>query len=597
MTLSSHMTEGPALLAQLRAVVGPAHVLTSDSATRRFCRGHRTGEGKVLAVVRPGTLLEQWRVLQAVVQSGRIVIMQAANTGLTGGSTPDGNHYDRDIVLINTLRIPGIQLIRGGKQVVCLPGATLDRLEQALAPLGREPHSVIGSSCIGASVLGGVCNNSGGALMRRGPAYTELALYARVNDDGSLSLVNHLGIELGATPEDILTRLQAGQYGPDDIRDDAGAASDPRYAQHVRQIDEPTPARFNADPSRLFEASGSAGRVCLFAVRLDTFEREPSTVFYIGSNQPDDLTAVRRQLLAELPRLPIAGEYIHRDAFDIGARYGKDVFLLIEKLGTARVPQAFAIKSRVDGIFERLGLHGLADRLIQAAMALWPQHLPRRMRDYRDRYEHHLLLRVSNDTADATRAFLQRHFDGRGDAAYFECSTDEGRKAFLHRFAIAGAAIRYRDTHRSSVEDIVPLDIALRRNDRDWVETLPADMERDIVHKLYYGHFFCHVFHQDYIVRKGVDPIAMEKRMWTLLDARQAEYPAEHNVGHLYVAKPALAAFYRDLDPTNTFNPGIGHTSKLLNWGACCGQQGMPAAYGVQDSGIPADGNDGADAR
>ncbi len=26
------------------------------------------------------------------------------------------------------------------------------------------------------------------------PAYTELALYARVNDDGTLELVNHLGI-------------------------------------------------------------------------------------------------------------------------------------------------------------------------------------------------------------------------------------------------------------------------------------------------------------------------------------------------------------------------------------------------------------------
>lgn len=502
-----------ALLTQLRAVVGSAHVLTGDSATRRFRRGHRTGEGRVLAVVRPGTLLEQWRVLQAVVQSGRIVIMQAANTGLTGGSTPDGDQYDREIVLISTLRIPDIQVIRDGQQVVCLPGATLDRLEQTLAPLGREPHSVIGSSCIGASVLGGVCNNSGGALLRRGPAYTELALYARVAEDGSLGLVNHLGIDLGETPEEILTRLQAGDYGPRDIRDDTGAASDPHYAQHVRQIDEPTPARFNADPSRLYEASGSAGRVCLFAVRLDTFAREASTVFYLGSNQPDDLTAVRRQLLAELPRLPIAGEYIHRDAFDIGARYGKDVFLLIDKLGTARVPQAFAIKSRLDGIAERLGLPGLVDRAIQAAMALLPNHLPRRMRQYRDRYEHHLLLRVSDDTAPATRAFLSRLFEGRDDAAFFECDADEGRKAFLHRFAIAGAAIRYRDTHRSSVEDIVPLDIALRRNDREWVETLPADMERDIVHKLYYGHFFCHVFHQDYIVRKGVDPLAMEKRI------------------------------------------------------------------------------------
>jgi D-lactate dehydrogenase len=47
---------------------------------------------------------------------------------------------------------------------------------------------------------------------------------------------------------------------------------------------------------------------------------------------------------------------------------------------------------------------------------------------------------------------------------------------------------------------------------------------------------------------------------------RCAEYPAEHNVGHLYQAKPQLAAFYRQLDPTNTFNPGIGKTSKQKGW-------------------------------
>ncbi|MCH4272953.1 D-lactate dehydrogenase [Kerstersia gyiorum] len=575
----STASDGPQLLSRLRQLVGADNVLTHASATRRFRKGHRTGEGKVLAVVRPGTLLEQWQAVQAIVASGRIVLMQAANTGLTGGSTPDGNDYDREIVLINTMRITGVQVIRGGEQVVCLPGATLDRLEQTLAPLGREPHSVIGSSCIGASVLGGVCNNSGGALVRRGPAYTELALYARVREDGELELVNHLGIRLGDTPEEILTRLQSGDYQPEDIANDAGAASDPRYAEHVRQVDEPTPARFNADPSRLHEASGSAGRICLFAVRLDTFPREPSTVFYIGSNNPDDLTEVRRHLLTELPSLPIAGEYIHRTAFDIGAKYGKDVFLLIDKFGTARVPKAFAIKSRIDDVCERLGLPGLTDHVLQAFTALLPNHLPRRMRDYRDRYEHHLLLRVSNDTADATRAFLQQHFGGSSSGAYFECDAKEGRKAFLHRFAIAGAAIRYRDTHRRSVQDIVALDIALRRNDRDWVEQLPQEMEGDIIHKLYYGHFFCHVFHQDYIVRKGVDPLAMEHSMWKLLDARQAEYPAEHNVGHLYVAKPALADFYRQLDPTNTFNPGIGHTSKLKHWGNCCEQRGLPAAY------------------
>ncbi|SFE08995.1 D-lactate dehydrogenase [Paracidovorax konjaci] len=571
-----------ALLAQLRAAVGAAHVLTGAQATRRFRRGHRTGEGPVLAVVRPGTLLEQWQVLEAAVAAGRIVILQAANTGLTGGSTPDGDRYDREIVLVNTLRITGVQVLGGGEQVVCLPGATLDRLEQVLAPLGREPHSVIGSSCIGASVLGGICNNSGGALVRRGPAYTELALYAQVREDGSLQLVNHLGIALGRTPQEILTRLQNGDYAAADVaHDPERAASDPRYADHVRAVDADTPARFNADPSRLFEASGSAGKLCLFAVRLDTFPKEASTVFYVGSNAPDDLTEVRRHLLTRLPRLPIAGEYIHRTAYDIGERYGKDTFLLIDRFGTSRVPAAFALKSRIDGFFERFGWRGVADRAIQAITDLLPSHLPPRMRQMRERYEHHLLVRVSDDTAQATREFLAKHFGGSATGGFFECDAEEGRKAFLHRFAIAGAAIRYRESHRAGVEDIVALDVALRRNDREWVERLPADVEADVVHKLYYGHFFCHVFHQDYIVRKGVDPLAMEHRMWALLDARRAEYPAEHNVGHLYVAKPALADFYRRLDPTNTFNPGIGHTPRLRGWEpACCdAPPAWPAGY------------------
>ncbi|WP_199265350.1 D-lactate dehydrogenase [Alcaligenes faecalis] len=565
-------TSAADLLQQLRSIVGNPHVLTDDRSTRRYRKGHRTGEGKVLAVVRPGTLLEQWRSLQAAVAADCIVIMQAANTGLTGGSTPDGDDYDRDIVLMNTMRLQGIQVINDGEQVVCLPGATLDRLEQTLAPLEREPHSVIGSSCIGASVLGGVCNNSGGALVRRGPAYTELTLYAQVLDDGTLQLVNHLGINLGDTPEEILSRLEQGKYSVADIvNDPERKASDPRYAEDVRDVDAQTPARFNADPSRLYEASGSAGKLCIFAVRLDTFPKEASTVFYIGTNDPDELTAVRRHLLTDLPRLPIAGEYIHRTAYDIGEQYGKDTFLLIDRFGTAKVPSAFAMKSRVDGFFERFGWRGVTDRVIQAIMNRLPSHLPSRMREWRDRFEHHLLLRVSNDTAQATREFLSQQFEGSQQGAYFECDAEEGRKAFLHRFAIAGAAIRYRESHPDSVEDIVALDIALRRNDKEWVEQLPDDMEKDIVHKLYYGHFLCHVFHQDYIVKKGVVPLDMEHRMWKLLDERRAEYPAEHNVGHLYIAKPALAGFYRELDPTNTFNPGIGHTSRRKWWSVCCG--------------------------
>ncbi|WP_303748341.1 D-lactate dehydrogenase [Stenotrophomonas pigmentata] len=563
------MSANEALLAQLRSAVGDAHVLTGDKATRRFRKGYRFGDGAVLAVVRPGTLLEMWRALQAAVQGGAAIILQAANTGLTGGSTPDGNDYGRPIVLISTLRLTGVQLLDEGRQVLCLPGATLDRLEQTLAPLGREPHSVIGSSCIGASVLGGVCNNSGGSLVRRGPAYTEMALYAQVDGEGRLQLVNHLGIALGDTPEEILQRLQAGDYQPADVRvDGERAGSDPRYAEQVRQVDAATPARFNADPSRHYEAAGSAGKLAVFAVRLDTFAKEAAEVFYIGSNSTESLTAIRRELLTGFERLPISGEYIHRVAYDIGERYGKDTFLLIDKLGTARVPAAFALKSRVDGWFERLGLRGVTDHAMQLLTWLLPSHLPKRMGEFRQRYEHHLLVKVSAQDAAATEQWLRGFFAGH-EGDYFHCTPDEGRKAFLHRFAVAGAAVRYREVHRAQVQDIVALDIALRRDDREWFEQLPAELDARLLHKLYYGHFLCHVFHQDYIARKGEDPMAIEHAMWKLLDERGAEYPAEHNVGHLYPAKPALAQFYQQLDPSNTFNPGIGQTSKQPGWKGC----------------------------
>ncbi|MCO8046452.1 D-lactate dehydrogenase [Acinetobacter bohemicus] len=548
-------------------VVGKKNVMTGEKDTRLYRQGRRYGAGNVLAVVIPGTLVEQWKVLKIAVDDGCIVIMQAANTGLTGGSTPFGDDYDRPVLLMSTRRLSGIQVINEGKQVICLPGATLDRLEKELAVFNREPHSVIGSSCIGASVLGGVCNNSGGALVRRGPAYTELALYARVNDQGSLELVNHLGVNLGHSPEEILSNLEQRKYQITDIENESQCyASDHRYIKDVAKVDENTPARFNADPSRLFEASGSAGKVCVFAVRLDTFERTSSQVFYVGSNRQEDLTEIRRFLLKDLPRIPIAGEYIHRVAYDIGAEYGKDTFMFIEKFGTAKVPAAFAMKDKIDAYLEKLKMRGLSDKFLQLLTKFLPSHLPKRMNAFRNLYEHHLILRIEDQDVAAVEAFLERYFDHHKTGDYFLCDEDEGRKAFLHRFAVAGAAIRYRDTHRSEVEDIVALDIALRRNDREWVETLPKEMDEQILHKLYYGHFLCHVFHQDYIVKKNVDPLAMEHAMWRLLDNRGAEYPAEHNVGHLYVAKPALKNHYKKLDPTNTFNVGIGQTSKLKYW-------------------------------
>ena len=556
------------LIEQLRQIVGHPHVLTDESATAPYREGYRFGAGQALAVVRPGTLLEQWQVLQACVAADAVIISQAANTGLTGGSTPAGNDYGRDVVIINTMRNDGIQLIQNNEQVVCLPGSTLNQLELLLKPLGREPHSVIGSSCIGASVIGGVCNNSGGALVRRGPAYTEMALYAQVDSDGLLTLVNHLDIDLGSTPEEILDNLQNARYQ----RKDIGAGKkghDHAYCDHVRQIDADTPARFNADPARHYEASGSAGKLAVFAVRLDTFPLETETaVFYLGTNHTGVLTDIRRDMLGSFRSLPVSGEYIHRDAFDMAAEYSKDMFYIIKHAGTHNLPTLFALKAKTDRLAGKLPFlpKHFADRVLQAAAKLLPRHLPAALTDYRDRFEHHLIIKAGGEGVAETRAYLQTFFADPAKGAFFECSPDEAQAAMLHRFAVASAAVRYRAIHHQEVEDIVALDIALRRNDSEWYEQLPDSLNQKISHKLYYGHFMCHVFHQDYIVKKGHDCLAVEHEMWHLLDERGAQYPAEHNVGHLYEAKPALKHFYRQLDPTNRFNAGIGMTSKKKGW-------------------------------
>jgi D-lactate dehydrogenase len=84
------------------------------------------------------------------------------------------------------------------------------------------------------------------------------------------------------------------------------------------------------------------------------------------------------------------------------------------------------------------------------------------MKAQRDKYEHRLLLKMAGNGIIDARAFLQSIFpSAQGD--FFECTKDEGTKAFLHRFAAAGAAIRYRAVHHREVEDIVALDVALRR--------------------------------------------------------------------------------------------------------------------------------------
>jgi len=556
------------IIKDLGNIIGEKNIITTEWGKLPFSKGWRYGEGEALAVAKPGTLFEMWQIIKICVNMDIIIIMQAANTGLTGGSTPFGDDYDRPILIINTRRISNIHVLNEGKQIVSFAGSTLIGLEKKLAPYGREPHSVIGSSCIGASIVGGVCNNSGGALIKRGPAYTELALYAKIDLDGNLVLINDLGIELGDTPKEILDNLQNQNYSQGQIKFPNKLASDNEYEKRVRNIKADTPSRFNADKRRLHGASGCAGKVAVFAVRLDTYPMpKRNQVFYIGTNSSRVLTTIRRDILSQFKHLPTSGEYLHRDCYDAAKKYSKDTFIVIDKLGADYIPKLFEFKRIVDLIANKIKIlpDQFSDRLMQFLSKITFNHLPHRMENYRDKYEHHWIIETSDEGIEEAKEYFDNFFQ-KNEGDFFECNEKEAKKAILHRFVAASALGRYHSIYKKNIGPMLSLDIAFPRNELDWFENLPEEIDSSLEMKLYYGHLFCHVLHHNYIVKKGVDGEELMHKLLKYYDTRGAEYPAEHNVGHEYFAKPALSSFYKDLDPTNSFNPGIGKTSKKKFW-------------------------------
>ena len=131
-------------------------------------------------------------------------------------------------------------------------------------------------------------------------------------------------------------------------------------------------------PARHYEASGCAGKLMVFAVRLDTFPQEKQTaVFYIGTNDINELTDIRRAALSEFKNLPISGEYIHRHAFDIAAIYGKDTFYIIKTFGTHQLPKLFDLKARVDRFSKKISFlpKHFSDKFMQLISKIFARSL------------------------------------------------------------------------------------------------------------------------------------------------------------------------------------------------------------------------------
>src|SRR5699024_7733642 len=148
----------------------------------------------------------------------------------------------------------------------------------------------------------------------------------------------------------------------------------------------------------------------------------------------------------------------------------------------------------------------------------------------------------------------------------FRSDADEAASATLTRFGVASAASRFFVMHRSDASAMVTFDVALRRDEQDWLEELPPHIADQLLESVYFWHFFCHVLHQDHVAKKGADPAGLKQEMTALLEDRGAAVPAEHNYGRIYPAPESMTEHFQQLDPLNMFNAGVGQTSPRKRW-------------------------------
>ncbi len=561
------MQQNKEFISSVQKIVGRSHVLTKPVDVAPHSTGWRFGGGPALAVIFPQSLYQQWQVLQQCVNHDIIVLMQASNTGLTGGSTPMGADYDRPVVLVKTNKIHKPYILENGTQVIAFPGTALYEIEDILADIDREPHSVIGASCIGASVIGGVCNNSGGALLQRGPAYTELALYAQLDDNGTLHLVNNTGIDLGDTPEDILNAVESGNFQKNNLPPTNRKASGTGYQYEVRQIDQPTPARFNANPNYLYETSGCAGKLSVFAVRLDTFKApQCKKLFYLATNAPQHFNVIRRHVLGSFENLPVIAEYLNDTAFDQSRDYARDVITILTFLGSKYMPFFFRIKRKFDAYLRALKIFGSApiDKMLQFIFKPFKFVIPKRILKLGKKYTHHLFIEMSDAGIEEFESYIKQFCKTHADMEYIICNKREHQVAVDLRFAAGNGMMRYEQMSKNKNLKVLNYDVAYPRNADDVIgDIVPKEVEHALYVKNHISHFFCHVTHQGYLVDTSIlDYETVDKAFVDFFKQQNAMYPAEHNFGNKYHAPKDVQDFYKHLDPCNSFNAGVGRMSK-----------------------------------
>ncbi|QCB44918.1 FAD-binding oxidoreductase [Hydrogenophaga sp. PAMC20947] len=158
----------PTLIAQLRATVGDAHVLTHEDPTADLSAWEndwrKRAQGRALAIVRPGSTAEVAAVVKACAAAGASIVPQGGNTGLVVGSVPDDTGTQ---VVLSLGRMQAVRSLDAANLTITVEaGCILQNLQTAadnagfLFPLSLAAE---GSCTIG----GNLATNAGGTQVVR----------------------------------------------------------------------------------------------------------------------------------------------------------------------------------------------------------------------------------------------------------------------------------------------------------------------------------------------------------------------------------------------------------------------------------------------
>ena len=152
----------PAIIAELRAVLGDGGLLTEPADLAPYESGARYDRGRAAFVARPRSTAEVSRTVGLCVRHGVTLIPQSGNTGVVAGSTPDMSGTQA-VLSLDRLTAP-FALDRINRSVTAGAGLRLSELNRRLAPdhlffpidLGADPR------------LGGmIATNTGGSRFLR----------------------------------------------------------------------------------------------------------------------------------------------------------------------------------------------------------------------------------------------------------------------------------------------------------------------------------------------------------------------------------------------------------------------------------------------